>query len=165
MGGSLERDVPFSSADLYLPSGCAGSLNYVSWKQRKAVAADLKPIYRASTVEEAGQRLDEFVAKWDASYPTGSQTWRRNWEHLTPFFAGGRSQSYLCDRRGRVAEHVAAESDQDQRLVSESGNAYKLLYLALEHIAKKWTMPIQNWKAALQHFAILLGDRVPRGQI
>jgi transposase-like protein len=51
------------------------------------VAADLKPVYQASTIADAALRLDEFAAKWDASYPTISQMWRRNWDHLTPFFA------------------------------------------------------------------------------
>ena len=142
------------------------SLNYVSWKQRKAVAADLKPIYQASTVEEAEQRLDEFAAKWDASYPTISQMWRRNWEHLTPFFA------YPADIRKVIYTTNAVESLNMslRKVIKTSGSfpnqeaAFKLLYLALEHIAKKWTMPIQNWKAALQRFAILLGDRVPRAK-
>jgi len=77
-----------------------GSLNYVSWKQRKEVAADLKPIYQAATVEQAEQRLDDFAAKWDGAYPTISQMSRRNWEHLTPFFAYPadiRKVSYTTD--------------------------------------------------------------------
>jgi hypothetical protein len=79
-------------------------LNYVSWKQRKTVAADLKPIYQASTVEEAEQRLGEFAAKWDGAYPTISQMWRRNWEHLTPFFA------YPADIRKVIYTTNAVES-------------------------------------------------------
>ena len=143
------------------------SLNYVSWKQRKAVAADLQPIYRASTVEEAEQRLDEFAAKWDGAYPTISQMWRRNWEHLTPFFA------YPADIRKVIYTTNAVESlNMSLRKVIKTRGSFpnqeaamKLLYLALEHIAKKWTMPVQNWKAALQRFAILLGDRVPQAEL
>src|SRR5665213_1717781 len=84
---AIETVFPQAQVQLCLVHQVRGSLNYVSWKQRKAVAADLKPIYQASTVEEAEQRLDEFAAKWDASYPTISQMSRRHWEHLTPFFA------------------------------------------------------------------------------
>jgi len=164
---AIETVFPQAQVQLCLVHQVRGSLNYVSWKQRKAVAADLKPIYQASTVEEAEQRLDEFAAKWDASYPTISQMWRRNWEHLTPFFA------YPADIRKVIYTTNAVESLNMslRKVIKTRGSfpnqeaAFKLLYLALEHIAKKWTMPIQNWKAALQRFAILLGDRVPKGQI
>lgn len=143
------------------------SLNYVSWKQRKEVAGDLQPIYRASTIEQAEQRLDEFAAKWDGTYPTISQMWRRNWAQLTPFFA------YPADIRKVIYTTNAVESLNMslRKVIKTRGSfpnqesAFKLLYLALEHIAKKWTMPVQNWKAALQRFAILFGDRVPKAEL
>jgi Transposase, Mutator family len=122
---------------------------------------------RASTVEEAEQRLDEFAAKWDGAYPTISQMWRRNWEHLTPFFA------YPADIRKVIYTTHAVESlNMSLRKVIKTRGSFpnqeaamKLPFLALEHIAKKWTMPVQNWKAALQRFAILLGDRVPKAEL
>jgi putative transposase len=83
---AIETVFPQAQVQLCLVHQVRASLNYVSWKQRKAVAADLQPIYRASTVEEAEQRLEEFATKWDGTYPTISQMWRRNWEYLTPFF-------------------------------------------------------------------------------
>ena len=143
------------------------SLNYVSWKQRKAVAADLQPIYRASSAEDAYIKLEAFAEKWDGAYPTISQMWRRNWEHLTPFFA------YPADIRKVIYTTNAIESlNMSLRKVIKTRGSFpnpdaatKLLYLALEHIAKKWTMPVQNWKAALQRFAILLGERVPQNAL
>ena len=117
---AIETVFPQAQVQLCLVHQVRGSLYYVSWKQRKAVAADLKPIYQASTVEEAAQRLDEFAVKWDRAYPTISQMWRRNWEHLTPFFA--HPQGDLYDQRVRIAELVAAEGDQNQRLVPEPGS-------------------------------------------
>ncbi len=91
-------------------------------------------------------------AKWDATYPTISQMWRRNWKHLTPFFA------YPADIRRVIYTTNAVESlNMSLRKVIKTRGSFpnqeaamKLLYLALEHIAKKWTMPVQNWKAALQ---------------
>ena len=77
---AIETVFPEAQVQLCLVHQVRVSLNYVSWKQRKAVAADLKPIYQASTVEQAGQRLEEFAAKWDAAYPAISQMWRRNWD-------------------------------------------------------------------------------------
>jgi putative transposase len=163
---AIETVFPQTEVQLCLVHQVRGSLNYVSWKQRKTVAADLKPIYQASTVEEAEQRLDEFAAKWDGAYPTISQMWRRNWEHLTPFFA------YPADIRKVIYTTNAVESLNMslRKVIKTRGSfpnqeaAFKLLYLALEHIAKKWTMPVQNWKAALQRFAILLGDRFPKAE-
>ena len=139
------------------------SLNYVSWKQRKQVAADLKPVYRASTAEEAHVRLEEFAVKWDRPYPTIAQMWRRNWEHVTPFFA------YPAEIRKIVYTTNAIESLNMslRKIIKTRGSfpseeaAMKLLYRGLEHIAKNWTMPVQDWKAALQRFAILFGDRLP----
>ena len=141
----------------------AGSLNYVSWKQRKAVAADLQTIYRASTAEEAEFRLEEFAEKWDGAYPTISQMWRRNWEPDTVFrLSGGDSQGDLHDQCDGIGEHVAAQSDQDAGIVSECGGSDEAVVSGAGAYCKKWTMPVQNWKAALQRFAILLGDRVPQ---
>jgi putative transposase len=161
---AIETVFPEAQVQLCLVHQVRGSLNYVSWKQRKAVAADLKPIYQASTVEDAEQRLDDFAAKWDGAYPTISQMWRRNWEHLTPFFA------YPADIRKVIYTTNAVESlNMSLRKVIKTRGSFptqeaamKLLYLALEHIAKKWTMPVRDWKAALQRFAILRGDRAPQ---
>lgn len=155
---------PEAEVQLCIVHQVRGSLNYVSWKQRKAVAADLRPIYQASTVEAAEQRLAEFAAKWDATYPTISQAWRRNWEHLKPFFA------YPADIRKVIYTTNAVESlNMSLRKVIKTRGSFpteeaamKLLYLGLTHIAKKWTKPVQDWKAALQRFAILHGERVPR---
>ncbi len=164
---SIATVFPEAQVQLCIVHQVRASLNYVSWKQRKAVAADLQPIYRASTVEEAEQRLDEFATKWDGAYPTISQMWRRNWEYLTPFFA------YPADIRKVIYTTNAVESlNMSLRKVIKTRGSFpsteaamKLLYLALGHIAKKWTMPVQNWKPALQRFAILLGDRVPKSEL
>ena len=164
---AIETVFPGAEVQLCIVHQVRASLNYVSWKQRKAVAADLRTIYRASTAEEATCKLEAFAEKWDGAYPTISQMWRRNWEHLTPFFA------YPADIRRVIYTTNAVESlNMSLRKVIKTRGSFpnqdaalKLLYLALEHIAKKWTMPVQNWKAALQRFAILLGDRVPHNAL
>jgi putative transposase len=160
---SIEAVFPKTEVQLCIVHLMRASLNYVSWKQRKQVAADLKPVYHASTPEEAQLRLAEFKAKWDQAYPTIAQMWRRNWDHVTPFFA------YPAEIRKVIYTTNAIESlNMSLRKVIKTRGSFpneeaalKLLYLALEHIAKKWTMPLQDWKAALQRFAILFGDRVP----
>src|SRR6266545_4838997 len=144
---AIETVFPQAQVQLCIVHQVRASLNYVSWKQRKAVAADLQTVYRANTAEDAYLKLEAFAEKWDGVYPTISQMWRRNWEHLTAFFGYPADIRKVIKTRGSFPNADAA---------------MKLLFLALEHIAQKWTMPVQNWKAALQRFAILLGDRVPQ---
>lgn len=160
---SIATVFPETQVQLCIVHQVRASLNYVSWKQRKEVAADLRPIYCASTVEDAEQRLEEFAAKWDGAYPTISQMWRRNWEHLTPFF------DYPADIRKVIYTTNAVESlNMSLRKVIKTRGSFpsqesamKLLFLALERIAKKWTKPVKEWKSALQRFTILFGSRVP----
>ncbi len=83
---AIEAVFPDTQVQLCLVHMVRHSLNYVSWKQRKEVAADLKAIYSAPTVEEAGYHLEQFEEKWNASYPTISKSWRNNWERITPLF-------------------------------------------------------------------------------
>lgn len=84
---AIETVFPKAQVQLCIVHLVRNCLNYVSWKERKTVAADLKPIYHAATSEEAQQRLATFAENWDGRYPSISQIWRRNWEQVTPFFA------------------------------------------------------------------------------
>jgi len=139
------------------------SLNYVGWKQRKEVAADLKLIYSAATEAEAEARLTEFAAKWDEKFPTIAKSWRANWARVIPFFA------YPPEIRKVIYTTNAVESlNMSLRKVTKARSSFpnddavlKLLYLALRNIAKKWTMPIREWKAALNRFVIVYENRMP----
>ena len=139
------------------------SLSYVSWKQRKQVAADLREIYQAATVYDAELRLEEFGNKWDEVCPMVSQTWRRHWERITPFFA------YPAEIRKVIYTTNAVESLNMslRKIIKMRGSfpndeaALKLLYLALRNASKKWTMPVQNWRGALNRFSILWPERMP----
>ena len=83
---AIETVFPQAQVQLCLVHLVRASLNYVNWKERKLVAADLKQIYRASTVAEAEAALAEFGAQWDGKYPPISRMWRRHWEQVTPMF-------------------------------------------------------------------------------
>jgi hypothetical protein len=83
---AIEAVFPKTAVQLCLVHMVRHSLNFVGWKQRKEVAADLRLIYSAATQDEALLRLTEFEAKWDASFAPIGQSWRRNWARLTPFF-------------------------------------------------------------------------------
>ena len=142
------------------------SLSYVSWKQRKQVAADLRQIYQAATAVDADVQLDAFAQKWDAVCPMVSQTWRRHWDRITPFFA------YPAEIRKVIYTTNAVESLNMslRKIIKMRGSfpndeaALKLLYLALRNASKKWTMPVQNWPAALNRFSILWPARMPAGE-
>lgn len=160
---AIETVFPQTQVQLCLVHMVRNSLKYVSWKQRKEVSADLKTIYQAPTAEQAEMELMAFEEKWDETHPSISQSWRRNWGNITPFFA------YSPEIRKVIYTTNAIESlNMSLRKVTKNRASFptdeamlKLLYLALNNIAKKWTMPIRDWKAALNRFSILFGDRMP----
>lgn len=139
------------------------SLNYVGYKERKAVAADLRKIYTATTRQAAEQELDRFAEKGERKFASIAAMWRRNWERVAVFFA------YPEEIRRVIYPTNAIESVNMglRKIIKNRGSfpndeaALKLIYLALQNISEKWTMPIREWKAALNRFAIDFGDRLP----
>ena len=128
------------------------SLNYAPWKQRAQVAADLRRIYQSATVQEAQQCLQEFEAKWADTYPSIIQSWRKNWARLTPFF------DYPAEIRKLIYTTNAIESvNMSLRKITKSRGSFPSDE-ALHNISRKWTMPIRDWKAALNRFTIEFGD-------
>jgi putative transposase len=160
---AIETVFPQTEVQLCIVHLVRYSLNFVGWKQRKEVARDLKAIYTAATEAEAEQRLVEFAAMWDAKFPTIAKSWRTNWARVIPFFA------HPPEIRKVIYTTNAVESlNMSLRKVTKSRSSFpnddavlKLLYLALRNIAKKWTMPIREWNAALNRFAIVYENRMP----
>ncbi|MDY0292469.1 MAG: IS256 family transposase [Desulfuromonadaceae bacterium] len=160
---AIETVFPDTQIQLCIVHMVRHSLNYVSWKQRKEVATDLKSIYSAPSLEEAEFYLDQFEQKWDSSHPVIGKSWQRNWERITPLFA------YPPDIRKAIYTTNAIESiNMSLRKITKTRGSFpndeamlKLLYLALQNISKKWTMPIRNWKSALNQFSIIFEDRLP----
>ena len=138
------------------------SLNFVSWKDRKNVAADLRSIYGAATAAAARDRLDEFAAIWGDQYPSIVPSWERTWEQVIPFF------DFPPEIRKVIYTTNAIESLHSgiRKTIKNRGHfpddaaATKLIYLALRNIEKKWTMPARTWKEALSQFAVLFNDRL-----
>ena len=161
---AIEAVFPKTTVQLCIVHMVRYSLNFVGWKLRKTVAADLRTLYTAATIEEAEMRLAEFNAKWGADYPSIVQSWQRNWLRIVPFF------NYPAEIRKVIYTTNAIESvNMSLRKVTKSRGSFpndealiKLYYLALRNISKKWTMPIQNWKAALNRFTILFEERMPQ---
>ncbi len=159
---AIEAVFPKTVVQLCIVHMVRHSLNYVSWKRRKEVAADLRHIYQAATVEEAELRLGEFEARWDEEYLPIGQSWRRNWNRLIPFF------DYPPEIRKVIYTTNAIESvNMSLRKLTKNRGSFpsdeallKLFFLALRNISLKWSMPIHDWKAALTRFTIEFGDRI-----
>jgi len=160
---AIETVYPQTAVQLCIVHLVRNSLNYVSWKMRKQVAADLKRIYQSATVAEAEQQLAEFEAQWNGDYPSIAAIWRRNWSRVIPFF------DYPPEIRRIIYTTNAIESvNMSLRKITKNRASFpndeallKLFYLALMNISKKWTMPLHDWKAALNRFSIQFEDRMP----
>jgi putative transposase len=160
---AIETVYPRTQVQLCIVHQVRNSLKYVTWKDRKAVAASLRTIYTAPTEAAASAALVAFTEQWGEQYSAIAPAWQKNWARLTPFF------DYPPAIRKVVYTTNAIESlNYSLRKVIKGRGAFphddairKLLYLGLRNVAKKWTMPIRDWKAALNQFIILYGDRVP----
>lgn len=139
------------------------SLTYVSWKERKKVAADLKPIYAAPTEAEGLAALEEFVEKWDTRYPVISKSWRANWHKISPMFRFTddiRTAIYTTNVIESLWSSLRRVTKTRAAFPSEE-SAIKLLWLGLHNASRRWTMPIRNWGAAMNQFAIMFPNRLP----
>ena len=138
------------------------SVKLVPWKDYKAVTADLKRIYQATTEEEALLELSRFEEAWDEKYPQISRSWRTHWENLNTLF------NYPHDIRKAIyttnaiesLNSVIRKSIKKRKLFPSDDAAKKVIYLAIQQASKKWTMPIRNWKLALNRFMIEFEDRL-----
>ena len=161
---AIEAVFPKTTVQLCIVHMVRHSLNYVSWKQRKEVAADLRAVYTAATVDEAERQLGAFEGKWGETHPSIGQSWRRNWPRVIPFF------DYPPEIRKVIYTTNAIESlNMGLRKITKNRGSFpsdealtKLFYLAIRNIAKKWTMPIRDWKAALNRFTIQFEERMPQ---
>ena len=153
---------PKTEVQLCIVHMVRNSLKYVSWKDRKDVATDLRLIYNAVTEEEAGLNLANFKEKWDNRYPSIGKSWEGNWTKIITYFA------YPGDIRKAIYTTNAIESlNMSLRKIIKNRASFptdeavlKLLFLALRNISKKWTMPIQDWGKAMNQFALHFGERV-----
>ena len=161
---AIETIYPKTKVQLCIVHMVRHSLNYVSWKMRKEVAADLRAIYASGTVDQASAALDAFEERWGKDYPSIAQSWRRNWSRITPFF------DYPPEIRRVIYTTNAIESvNMSLRKITKNRGSFpsdesliKQFYLALRNFSQKWSMPIRDWKTALNRFSIEFEDRVPQ---
>ena len=160
---AIEAIFPETQVQLCIVHLVRHSLFYVSHKDRKEVAQDLKLIYQAPTLEEADSQLSNFAGKWRDAYPMVVRSWQSNWTRIIPMF------SYAPEIRRAIYTTNTIESlnmtlrkvIKNRAMFPSDEAVFKILYLALKNISKKWTMPIQNWSGAMNQFAILFENRLP----
>ena len=159
---AINTAFPQTQIQLCIVHMVRNSMKYVPWKEYKSVAADLKQIYQSITEEEALLALDQFSERWDDKYPQISRSWRAHWENLNTLF------DYPQDIRKAIYTTNAIESlnsvirkaIKKRKLFPTDDSAKKVIYLAIQGASEKWTMPIRNWKPALNHFMIEFEDRL-----
>jgi len=159
---AIEAAYPKTQVQLCIVHMVRNSLKYVSWKERKAVAADLKTIYSAPNGEAAEESLAAFEAKYQDRFPQIARSWRSCWMNIIPFF------DYPPEIRKVIYTTNAIESMNAQlRKVTRNRGSFptadsvrKVIYLALQRISKKWKRPIKDWVAALNHFCIVFEGRI-----
>ena len=126
------------------------------------MTTDLKTIYQSSTEEQGKLALQQFGERWNDQYPQISRSWLNHWENLNTFFdypPDIRKAIYTTNAIESLNSVVRAAVNKRKVFTSED-SAKKVIFLAVEQASRKWTMPIQNWKSALNRFVILFEDRL-----
>jgi putative transposase len=159
---AIEAVFPETQVQLCIVHMVRNSLKFVSYKDRKKVIADLKLVYKAVNEETAKEALAEFEKNWGKQYPLIGKSWRNNWIYLSTFFA------YPEEIRRVIYTTNAIESlNSTIRKVTRNRGSFpndesatKLLYMAIQNIMKKWTMPLQNWATVLNQLSIVFDKRI-----
>lgn len=165
IGEALDAVFPATTLQTCIVHLIRNSLDFASWKDRKLLAAAIKPVYTAASAEAAAEALDEFErGPWGQKYPTVGAAWRRAWDRVIPFFA------YPPEVRRLIYTTNAIESlhSQLRKIIKTRGHfpsddaATKLIWLALRNITAEHGRSVRKWREAMNQFAITYGDRFTR---
>ena len=159
---AIAAEYPDTKVQLCIVHMVRNSLKLVPWKDYKGVTADLKKIYQSASESEASAALDAFAEIWDEKYPQISKSWRTHWPNLITIFDYPpqiRKAIYTTNAIESL-NSVIRKATKKRKLFPTDHSALKVVYLAVNQASKKWTMPIQNWKMALNRFSIEFGDRI-----
>ena len=137
------------------------SLKYISSKDQKEFMSDLKTVYQAPNKDLAELNLDKLEDKWGKKYPVVLESWRRNWDNLSAYFAYDEHIRRLIYTTNAVEgfHRQVRKVTKNKGVFTNDTALEKLVYLAYRNIRKKWTMPLANWGKTAQQLAILYPDR------
>jgi len=152
---------PKSKIQLCIVHMVRNSLRYVPSKDMKAVARDLKAIYNSGTLVGAEEALEEFAARWSDKYPHIEKSWRRHWVNLITIFdyPDEIRKIFYTTNAIESLNSVIRKAIRNRKIFPNDQSALKLVYLAVKKASERWTMPLRNWKPAMNRFAIEYGDR------
>lgn len=153
---AINSTFPDAKIQLCIVHMVRNSLKFVPWKDYKAVTSGLKSIYQSVTELEASMELDRFAEKWDGKYPQISKSWRSNWENLITIFDYPQDIRKVIYTTNAIESlnSVIRKSVKTRKVFPNDDAALKVIFLAIESASKKWTMPIRDWKPALNRFMI-----------
>lgn len=163
LSDSVEAAFPKAIFQTCIVHQVRNSLNYVPYNEKKAVAADLKKIYASNTADAAKQALDDFELTWGDKYPIIVKSWRSNWEKITPFmqFPAEIRKVIYTTNIVESLNNTLRKSVRNRGHFPTEDALMKVLYLAIKGVSKKWTLPIRDWKLAINRFAIMFPGRFP----
>ncbi len=153
---AINTTFPEAKVQLCIVHMVRNSLKFVPWKNYREVTADLKRIYRSATEDEASLELDRFAEKWDEQYPQISKSWRAHWPNLITIFSYPEDIRKVIYTTNAIESlnSVIRKSVKTRKVFPNDNAAMKVIYLAVDEASKKWSMPIRDWKPALNRFMI-----------
>lgn len=159
---AIAVEYPHTKIQLCVVHMVRNSLKYVSWKDYRLVTCELKRIYQSATETEALAELTAFGERWDAKYPQISKSWHAHWPNLITLFDYPPQIRRVIYTTNAIESlnSVIRKAVQQRKVFPTDDAAMKVVYLAIEAAAKKWTMPIRDWRPALNRFMIEFGDRL-----
>ena len=162
MSEAIAAVYPHSEHQLCIVHQIRNSLKFVSYKDRKQVGKDLKPIYQAVTEEEALDALKSFEDKWEKQYPQIAKSWYNNWEHLIAFLKYPQCIRKVIYTTNAIESlnNQLRKVTRNKRVFPSDDAVFKSLYLTIEYITAKWTIPVANWHEVISHFLIRFEDRI-----
>lgn len=159
---AIAAEYPHTRVQLCVVHMVRNSLKYVSWRDYKAVSTDLKRIYQAPTEEAAARELEAFSERWDGQYRQISKSWATHWPHLITLFEYPPEIRRVIYTTNAIESlnSVIRKATRQRKIFPSDDSAMKVVYLAMNEASRKWTMPIRNWKPALNRFMLDFGDRL-----
>lgn len=159
---AISATFPKTQVQLCIVHMVRNSLKYVSFKDRKAVAHDLKRIYQSVSIEHAQDELAAFSDKWDAKYAAISRMWNQHWDNIVPFFQFPPEIRKVIYTTNAIESlnSVIRKAIKLRKIFPNDQSARKVIYLAIDRASKKWTMPIRDWAGALNCFSIEFEGRI-----
>lgn len=162
MSDAIAAVYPKCEHQLCIVHQIRNSLKFVSYKDRKELAADLKPIYQAVTEDEAQSALEYFEEKWGKQYPQIAKSWYNNWDNLMIFLQYPEAIRRIIYTTNSIESlnNQLRKVTKNKRVFPSDESVFKTLYLTIEYITRKWSMPIRDWNEAMAHFLIKFEDRI-----